>query len=184
MTLYISAIAIFFNLHFVHTYYAYANGVFLIAAVGICISAALEAGTLRSWAAVCAFILISGTCASRYFDAYYELQKSSAPGRPVAASVIDRETDPADALLVYGLDWSPELPYQAHRRAIMAPAWNAPVGPAVKHAISDLGISHISALVVCDRARELSPALLTNMSSVGFAATRRFSADQCDIYLR
>ena len=184
ISLYISAIAIFFNLHFIHTYYAYANGIFLIAALGISISAALDAGGQRSWAAVCIFVFVSGACATRYFDAYYELQKTNAPGRPVAASVIDRETNSTDALLIYGLEWSSELPYQAQRRAIMVPTWNDSVGPAAQRTISDLGVSHVSALVVCDGARGQSAALLTNMSSIGFAATRRFSADRCDIFLR
>lgn len=181
VALYISAIAIFFNLHMIHSYYAYANGIFLIAAIGLCISAAFKAGVVRRWAAVCVLGVAICTCVVRYFHEYYQLQETNAPGRPLAAAVIDRETKPTDSILVYGLDWSSEFPYQARRRAIMA--WKPPGEPALQHAIANLGISHISALIVCDNERSLSPTLLTNMRATGFSVRREFTADNCDIYL-
>jgi len=181
LILYTSAVAIFFNLHVIHTYYAYANGIFLIAAIGFCISAALETRTVRRWAAVCVFAFAICGCVVQYFREYYQLQKTNAPGRPSAAAVIDRETNSTDALLVYGLDWSSEFPYQAHRRAIMA--WKAPGEHALQQAIANEGVSHISALVVCDQDRSLASALVANMRSAGFSANRQFTADNCDIYL-
>lgn len=181
VALYIAAIAIFFNLHYIHSYYAYANGIFLVAAIGFCIDGALKGGSVRSWAAVCVFAFAVGTCVTHYFDEYYQLQKTNAPGRPLAAAVIDRETKPTDAILVYGLDWSSEFPYQSHRRAIMA--WKATGEPALQHAVTNLGVSHISALIVCDKDRSLLPTLVPNMRSAGFAATRQFTADNCNIYL-
>jgi hypothetical protein len=179
--LYVSAIAIFFNLHMIHSYYAYANAIFLIAAIGFCFNAAWESGVVRRWAAVGVFALAIGVSIAQYFREYYEMQNTNAPGRPFAAAVIDRETSPASALLVYGLDWSSEFPYQAHRRALTA--WKAPGEIALQHAIVNLGIPNIGALVVCDKDRSLSPALVANMRSAGFAARRQLTADNCDIFL-
>jgi hypothetical protein len=181
VALYVAAIAIFFNLHYIHSYYAYANGIFLIAAIGFCIDGALKRRGVRGWAAICVLAFAIGTCVTHYFHEYYELQKADAPGRPLAAAVIDKETKPTDAILVYGLEWSSELPYQAHRRAIMA--WQAPGETALQRAIANQGASHISALIVCDKDRGLSPAIVANMRSAGFGAKRQLTGDNCDIYL-
>lgn len=176
VALYLSAIAIFFNLHLIHSYYAYANGVFLIAAVGFCLSNAYQAGVARRWAAIGVFAFAIAASVTQYFQEYYKMQKTNAPGRPAVAAVIDRETDPNSVLLIYGLDWSSELPYQARRRAIMA--GHAPES-ARQRAIHNLGMNRISSLVVCGDDRKSASAIA---SSVGFTARREVTADDCNVY--
>jgi hypothetical protein len=182
LALYGSAIAIFFNLHLVHTYYSYANGIFLVTAVGVAVGSLLNAGGRKSWIGVCFFSLAIGTCVIHYFDGYYRVQRANAPGRPAAAAIVDRETKPSDVLLIYGLDWSPELPYQAHRRAIMIPEFQR--DSTLREAVREEGVNHISSLLICDESPIPSIDVLTALHKDGVNFTRRFDSDGCEIYLR
>jgi hypothetical protein len=182
LALYGSAIAIFFNLHFVHTYYAYSNGIFLVAAVGVAVGSLLNVGGRKSWIGVCFFSLAIGICIMQYFHGYYRLQRANAPGRPAAAAIVDRETKPSDILLIYGLDWSAELPYQAHRRAIMLPSFQRDA--SLREAVREESVNHISSLLICDEGHKSSSDILTTLHEGGVNFTRRFDRDGCEIYLR
>lgn len=182
LALYGSAIAIFFNLHFVHTYYAYGNGIFLVAAVGVAVGSLLNADGRKSWIGVCFFSLAIGLCITQYFHGYYRVQSTNAPGRPAAAAIVDRETKPSDVLLIYGLDWSSELPYQAHRRAIMLPEFLRDA--SLREAVREEGVTHISSLLICNESPIPSSDVLTTLHEGGINFTRRFDRDGCEIYLR
>ena len=182
VTLYMSAIAIFFNLYFVHTYYSYANGIFIIAVVGIASGSLLNAGGWRSWAGVCVFVLAIGFSTVHYLHAYYRVQRANAPGRPLLADILDRETKPTDVLLIYGLDWSAELPYQAHRRAIMIR--EAQRNANLQQAIREEGVNNISNLLICNENLKASADVLTVLREYGVKFGRVFASDGCDIYLR
>jgi hypothetical protein len=117
-----------------------------------------------------------------YFHGYYRVQRANAPGRPAAAAIVDRETKPSDILLIYGLDWSPELPYQAHRRAIMLPEFQRDA--SLREAVREESVNHISSLLICDEGRKSSSDILTTLHEGGVNLTRRFDRDGCEIYLR
>ena len=182
VSLYVAGFGIFFNLHFIHTYYEYANGVFAVAAIGIAIAALLERGGWTAWMGVLVFIVAIGACVAHYFPEYYSLQHTNKPGRPAAAAIIDRDTKPTDVIMVYGLDWSPAFPYQAGRRAVMA--FKAIGEPPLDREIANFGASHVSALVLCGDGRSNSAALLEKWHGLGFTPARSFKADDCEIYER
>ena len=182
LALYGSASAMFFNLHFVHTYYAYSNGIFLVTAVGVAVGSLLNVGGRKSWIGMCFFSLAIGICIMQYFHGYYRVQHSNAPGRPAAAAIVDRETKPSDILLIDGLDWSSELPYQAHRRAIMM--LEAHRDEAFQEAVREEGVNPISSLLICGRGPIPTKDLLTALLQHGINFTRRFDRDGCEIYLR
>jgi hypothetical protein len=182
LALYGSAIAIFFNLYLVHTYYAYANGIFLITAVGVAVGSLLNAGGRKSWIGICFFSLAIGSCVMHYVDGYYRVQRANAPGRLAAAAIVDRETKTSDVLFIYGLDWSPELPYQAHRRAIMIREFQRDA--ALQEAVREEGINRISSLLICDESPKSASDVLTALQEDGVIFTRRFDRDGCEIYLR
>jgi hypothetical protein len=109
----------FTNLHFVHSYYQYANGVFLIAALGFSIAGliGLEGGARVSgllFLGITVVLALNG-----YRTTYEKSQESDNLSLQETAKAIQQSSKPDDVLMVYGLDWSPELLYSSHRRGIM-----------------------------------------------------------------
>ncbi len=187
VALYAGTILLFFNLHVVHEYYPYSNAVFLVVATGVLITCVLRIPGPRGWIGVALLVLEIGACGFRYFTHYYPIQSTNAPGRPEVAAMIEDTTRSQDVILILGLEWSPELPYQSHRRAIMdttlgrSPAsWSL---PPIKHAIANQGAGKVAALVACDLGR-YGPHLSTLLQEVGMPRSTALHADNCDIYER
>jgi len=183
LALYVSAIEIFFNVYQVHDYYGYADGLFLIVAIGAAVVGSIEAGGRKSWVGVCLFVLVVYACASHFLSSYYPVQKTNFPGRPHAAEIVASETAPSDVILIFGLDWSPELPYQAHRRAIMRWTNINSIQALTLTTTIESQRDSIGALVACDAGRnpQWESAAFHDLR---FKKIRQFSADNCDIFLR
>ena len=184
LSLYVGTILIFFNLHLVHEYYPYANAIFLLVATGALITSVLKIRGRRAWIGVALLVLQMAACGDRYFTHYYPIQKKNALGRPDATALVDRVTTPRSVILILGLQWSAEFPYQSHRRAIMDaffPQWDAwSVGP-VEHAIANEGPRNVAALVACDQGR-YGLRLSTYLQDLGLTHSTGLHADNCDIY--
>lgn len=125
-----------------------------------------------------------GACADRYFTHYRPIQITNAPGRPEAATLVDTTTAPQSVILITGLEWSAEFPYQSHRRAIMdaffpeTPTFT--VGP-VERVIATAGPKNVTALIACDQGRE-GPRLSAFLRDLGLTHSTDLHADNCDIY--
>jgi hypothetical protein len=119
-----SAPLIFFNLHAVHEYYPYANGLLLVGAVGIAVAALLERGQGYRWAAGGVFMLFALASVFRYGSGFYPRLAHDQGGRELRAIArsVKELTEPGDVLLVVGSDWSPAIPFYCERRALMVPA--------------------------------------------------------------
>jgi hypothetical protein len=184
LALYLGTILVFFNLHVLHEYYPYSNAIFLVVAVGVLIASVLKIPGPRAWIGVALLVLEMGACGFRYFTHFYPIQVRNAPGRPAAAALIDSTTGPQSVILIHGLDWSAELPYQSRRRAIMdafypqRQGWS--VGP-VEHIIALEGPENITALVACDQGR-YGPRLDVLLNDVAMTHSTDLHADNCDIY--
>jgi hypothetical protein len=126
-------------------------------------------------------------CGFVYLTHYYPIQSKNAPGRPAAAALVDNTTKPDSVIVILGMDWSSEFPYQSHRRAIMDTSFSikeliSDSGP-VEHAISNEGPQNIAALVACDEGRhELRLPML--LRDIGLPPAANLHADACDIYER
>jgi hypothetical protein len=174
---------IFFNLHVVHEYYSYANGIFLLVAIGVLIASVLKVPGSRAWIGVVLLVLQITACGFRYFTRYYPIQSKNSPGRPAAAALIDRTTRPESVIVITGLRWSSEFPYQSHRRAIMdTPFDHWSIGP-IEHAIQNQGPENVAAVVACDHGR-YEPHLSTLLRDVSITQASSLHADDCDIYER
>lgn len=191
LVLYIGTTLTFLNLHLVHEYYPYSTAIFLVVATGALIASVLEIRGPRAWIGVALLVLLMAACAFRYSTHYYPIQHKNAPGRPEAAALVDKTTGPESVILIVGLDWSAEFPYQSHRRAIMDTSWGwhryqsgqtLGLGP-IEQAISNEGTGNVAALVACDEGRheDRLPALLRD---VGMPLATNLHADDCDIYER
>ncbi len=123
LLLYLTGPLAFTNLYFVHSYYSIANLIFLITALGLCVVALLERTGWRRWLGVAALTAMIGVSVYRHQTVYAPAQRSSDVARIAAAKAVERITEPNDVMLGCGLDWGPEIPYYAHRRALMFPNW-------------------------------------------------------------
>jgi hypothetical protein len=114
---------IFTNLHYVHEYYAYANGIFLIAAVGLSLVALLEKGPALRMPALGAVVVLLAVGALCHRTYYYPKQAAENQEIRLVGEAVQQATQPEDVILVVGCDWSPEVPYYSRRRALMLPNW-------------------------------------------------------------
>jgi hypothetical protein len=185
VALYVGTILIFFNLHVVHEYYGYANAIFLVVATGVLLTSILRTPGRRAWIGVALLVLQMAACSFRYFAHYYPIQSQNAPGRPEAAALVDRTTGHKSVILILGLDWSSEFPYQSHRRAIMdatfgndSDSWST---QPIEHALENQGPQNVSALVACDDDRD-GERLSTLLRVVNMPHATDLHADDCDIY--
>jgi hypothetical protein len=185
VALYVGTILMFFNLHVIHEYYPYANAIFLLIAIGALIASILRIPGRRAWVGVALLALQLAACGFRYFSHYYTIQSRNAPGRPQAAALVDKTTRPENVILILGLDWSSEFPYQSHRRAIMdatfgrgSDSWST---RPIEHALENQGPQNITALVACDEGR-YGTRLSTLLRDVNMRHSTDLHADNCDIY--
>jgi hypothetical protein len=148
-----SAPMLFQNLYFHHEYYAYANGIFVLAAMGMGLGVLIERGRWcrgLAYAGLAAFAVIG---IGRYYEYFYPKQKNRGTERWLSSLVqaIQEETRPDDTLVVLGCDWSSEIPYYSQRRALMIPNWRqADFMQNPKAYLEALNGYRIGALVVFD----------------------------------
>ena len=179
VTMYFITIEIFFNLHYVHQYYDYANAVFIIAGVGYILANLIELPDKGGWIGVVLLALTLMTCGYTYRRGYYELQTTNAPGKPAAAALIDRMTRPDQLILVFGWGYSSELPYQSHRRAIMASRPESIGG--LESVIDGVGRENIGMVVACYGP---DPRLASTLHKLAMPASTVIHVDGCDLYRR
>jgi hypothetical protein len=148
-------VAVFMPLHLAHTYYLYAIGGLLVVAVGLVGVGLRESGDWRrhlAWALVALFAVfgvrtyVNGLLQDQLWDGYRKPVWFIRLAREIAA-----RTTPRD--VVFGMDWNPELPFYARRRALMWPGWGdrSPEGSDVAGSIRSLAGYPIGAVVSCSR---------------------------------
>lgn len=187
LALYIITPLIFFHLHLIHAYYPYSSAIFLVVAAGLLIADLLCLRGRRAWLGFAFLVTLIATCLVRYYGGFYRIQEWDAPGRPGAAAIIDRTTNPGDLIVITGLSWSSELPYQSQRRAVTDIAGSSPLFPnsadPLAVSIRNQGPQTIPEVVVCDDARGTVRAR-TLLELTGIPDATDLHADNCDVYVR
>nr|WP_281354009.1 glycosyltransferase family 39 protein [Solidesulfovibrio aerotolerans] len=155
--LFLLPILVFFNLHRVHNYYQTANAVFILMAGGI-----TYAGLDRSGHGVWARSLLILQLASMVF--VFNTGEYAAPlrhpyMRPVNVGHFVREHTPEKtAIVVFGCDWSSEIPYYAQRKSIVASDWMLGKSPQMANTLDrHLGDLPLAAVVTCPRTEKEDP---------------------------
>ena len=183
---FLSTFLIFTNLHVVHNYYAYANGIFLIAASSCAVVGLLEQKNWAPLLGIVIFFVMIVVSVNGYYKGYYTIQKNNASQLDNLAYIIKQMIPPEEIILVFGGDWSSELPYYSERRALMWPPWvpQDMDSPTMKEALSKLSDTRIGALIVCNSARA-DPRLIKRATAVlRLAGTPAYKDDVCSLYSR
>jgi hypothetical protein len=169
----------------VHVYYTYENGIFLIAVVGCGIVAFLEGGPWARWAGVALFGFALAAMSANYLRGYY-VDQASGDMAPMTLGLLTRQmTSADDVMLVYGLAYSPDLPYSAGRRAIMDWKNRSIDDPVIRVPLDRLRAegARIGALVVCGAARD-EATVRANVAKLGFPEQPRHTEPYCDLYVK
>jgi hypothetical protein len=169
LLLFIIPLLTFTNLYLIHNYYAYANGVFLIAAVGVASSGLLESRNYLRRAAggllACSIIVFS---VHHYLTSFYPVQGMTIDASPVK-NEIGLLTKDSDVIVVFSDDWSSEIPYYLDRRAVMFGS-NDLAAPSFQKTKQNLRGYRIGAIIFTNNA-DLSGNFVRNaLSQFGFSA--------------
>jgi hypothetical protein len=117
--LFLLTLVTFTNLQYVHPYYSYANGVFFLVAAGVVVTDLMERRTAFTRGIGAALlILMLFFCVQGYFDSFWKLQKVDFDFSEIKAAV-NAHSREEDVFIVFGNDWSSEIPYHIGRRAAM-----------------------------------------------------------------
>jgi len=185
VALYFLPIAIFIRLFNVHVYYSYENGLFVAVAAGCGIVTLLEGSLPLRVAGAALFAAMLAAMASNYLAGYYVDQESGSLA-PITLSTLTRTlTAPDEVMLIYGLDYSPAVPYEAQRRAIMDHRDRSIDDPAIAPALARLAAAggRIGAIVACGASRG-DDIVRTNVRRLGFPVRPYYVEPYCDLYLQ
>jgi hypothetical protein len=185
VALYFLPIAIFIRLFNVHVYYSYENGLFLAVVAGCGIVSLLEGPLPLRVGGVALFAAMLAAMASNYLAGYYVDQESGSLA-PITLSTLTRTLTASDeVMLIYGLDYSPAVPYEAQRRAIMDHKDRSIDDPAIAPALARLAAAggRIGAIVACGASRR-DDVVRANIRRLGFPVRPYFAEPYCDLYLQ
>lgn len=143
---FLSGQLIFSNLYKVHDYYFFANGVFLIMAIGMVLSDLFE-GSYPAWCRWAVPVLLIVFQLVGFSRTYLADQSRDVP-TPELAQVLHDLTRPDDTIVILGNDWDSVLPYYAQRRALMLIAGRERDPAAVRRSVERLDRRSVGALVI------------------------------------
>ncbi len=127
LALYLLPFAIFTNLHIVHNYYQMANALFLIVFAACGLTAIVPADAKRPWLPLATAAISLAMVAGFQRDFLPVLRAPAVPPPTLQLARFVRDHTAADEVVIgFGLDWSPEVPYYATRRAMLVPDWLGP----------------------------------------------------------
>jgi hypothetical protein len=144
---FLSGQLIFSNLYFVHAYYFYANGLFLLAALGFVLAELLRHSAFtvaNRWILV---VLVLGLQVSAYWRTYLDFQRKNLP-IPEAVAVLNSITEPEDIVVIVGQDWDASYAYYAERRAFMVPSWRTFEPEGIRQTIERFDPDRVAAILI------------------------------------
>ena len=115
---YLAVLALFPTLYAVHEYYAVANAIFLLVALGLAV-AGLAESRLPRWAVASLVLGIVAGQMQFYLRGYYPEQRRVSSGGSGLTEALRQITDEKAVLVMAGDDWSSITPFFAQRRALM-----------------------------------------------------------------
>ncbi|MEO7599649.1 MAG: hypothetical protein ABIV50_11995, partial [Opitutus sp.] len=148
---FLSGQLIFSNLYFVHSYYFYGSGLFLVAALGFSLSALLDAGVFAPRARWLIVAVVFVLQISAYARTYWDYQKKNKPV-PETVPLLTAISKPDELIVVFGQDWDASFPYYAGRRALMLPSVREFDPEGIARSIARLDVSKVAAVLI-DGAR-------------------------------
>lgn len=150
---FLSGQLIFSNLYKVHDYYFYANGLFLIAAVGIVLAEFFQDLRNPRWLAWSLVPILIALQIVAYAKEYLPSQRLDVqPAEYVAA--VQQVTQPGDALVILGMDWDSAVAYYADRKALMLTAGREDDVEGLRRSLGRLDPDEVGAVMLFGHLRD------------------------------
>lgn len=114
---------LFTNLHRIHSYYQYANGLFVLVAVGFGLAALIEAK--RHVTALAGLLVLTGGQVLYFHHHFANVIEAdyTQRSRYKVSQLVRQHTAPNESVLVFGDDWSSAIPYYSQRKSLAMPYW-------------------------------------------------------------
>lgn len=173
----------FANFYFIHDYYFYESGLFLLAAGGLALDWVLDAGRLARpvrWAIV---LVVIATGFLSYSKTYYLLVRDNAARTFELGRALNAVTQVDDVIVIYGWDWNPLIPYFSERRALMFPGNTQDDSALQAAAFGRLAGERVGALVVAGKMRDRRAFLDSLKIRFGLAPQPALTGDAVAVYL-
>lgn len=187
-----SPMVIFTHVHIVHNYYQVSNGVFLIFAVAFFVYS-LRKTKIKQLVPFLLVLCVGLNYLSFYNHFYKSFLNTKRTGDKnnviKISSMIDKTTNIKDVVFIFGMDWSPEVPYYSQRKSVMFPFWlpHDILMSSVQNYTALRGDAPIGAVLVCpsgDRKNSFyydAVAILLKKMSPG---SQQETAAGCTLYSR
>lgn len=176
----------FTNLHIKHYLYSYANGMFLICAMGILLVSQLKSGKNGVYIGLISFVALIISSFHFYSGHYLEQhQKRDLSHVPVVnvANIVKTFTNPQDVILIYGYNWNSAIAYYSERRAIMDNVLRPIESEEMQKALENIKPQAIGAVLFCLESMALSDISVSNLRKLGFQESPAYNGPLCDVYL-
>lgn len=152
---------IFSGLYLYHDYYFYANGAFLLIAVGAGLSAWWDQAAV-SWRALCSrciVIVLLAIALNAQFYRYYETYRGTQTAQAVAGTGLTQAiraiTQPDEVVAAHSGDWNSTLALYAERRMLIIPDSEMYFHPdRVKESVALLADESVPLFLMIGRSRE------------------------------
>lgn len=178
--------AIFANLHIVHNYYPYANGLFLIGALGFVTTDLMEQGGLPQCAGTVLLVLSSLTGLAGYYWGFYRAQTEWGDNSLITtANTIGKSIAPGTIIVIRGADFSPILIFYSGHRGILLEEPRRDFWPNTKQAWFDLlrrTDLNLGALAFCYGAKNDYKQIEELTRVYGFETLPRYSDEHCSVF--
>jgi hypothetical protein len=175
---------IFTNLHFIHNYYANANAIFLIGAVGLAIAAIVAKGWRITGLLILACFLVGD---ARYLRNTYDffIRLDTRPADRLQIAAMARQHVPrGEGLLVLGDGWSSGVPYYAERRSLVLFGFAPPAltESVVKEPQRHFGDVRLGGVVTCGDIVTYPPQTQAMIATVLAGRTALAESGSCRLY--
>ena len=117
---------VFTNVHIVHDYYQYANGVFALAVVGIGVASIASGRQVLHYILAAAVLISLLVAQSDFYSFQYSnyVTKDYSKNRILRiAQLTAQHTQRDEFVIVVGDDWSSAIPYYSQRKALALASW-------------------------------------------------------------
>jgi hypothetical protein len=156
--LYLGPFLLFPGLHMQHNYYQYANAIYLALAGALVLSSIEPVSRAGMLGGVVLVLLLE---LQTFRSGYAPRQGAFAdvePGRILQVSrLVQQKVAPGAALLIFGCDWSSEIPYYSERKAVAVPNRDDLPVQVAEQPDRFLGALPLGGVVVCPKAPASSP---------------------------
>ncbi len=174
---------VFTNLYCYHEYYAFANNVFLLAALAVSLLAFLERGGRYRRIGLVSLASFLALAVWRHQEHYRPIQETNHEELSAVSRTIQQVTQPDDVLVILGCDWSSELPYYSRRRSLSIPFWMEPNLENLPDYLRIEPPNYLGALVIHDWGEAFDrPAVEEIVRKAGFEVRYHRADEHFEIY--